>query len=270
MDTSHAIILALVQGLTEFLPISSSGHLILAHKVAGWPDQGIAFDVSVHVGTLSAVLFYFRHELIPMAHDWTLSIVKKQHTVNSRLAWAVLLGTIPVGLAGLAFQDLIETTLRDNLLVIAVTSVFFGLLLWWADIFGARKRDEYTIGIVDIVVIGIAQALALIPGTSRSGATMTAGLFLGLNREGAARFSFLLSIPVILLAGGLLTIELIKSNAPVDWNAMAIGVVLAAVTAYLCIHYFLKLLDRIGMWPFVIYRLILGAVLFYFVAQPTG
>jgi len=262
MDSLHAVWLALLQGFTEFLPISSSAHLILLPKISGWADQGLAFDISVHIGTLSAVIFYFRHELLPMAHDWTLSITKRQHTVNSRLAWAVLLGTIPVGLAGLLFKDFIEGSLRSTV-VIATATIFFGLLLWWADVFGSRKRDEFTIGIVDVLVIGLAQALALIPGTSRSGATMTAGLFLGLSREAAARFSFLLSIPVILLSGALVTIEIIKTNAPVDWHAIGLGVAVAGVTAYLCIHFFLKLLDRIGMWPFVIYRLILGAVLFY-------
>ena len=263
MDILHAVWLALLQGFTEFLPISSSAHLILLPKISGWVDQGLAFDISVHVGTLSAVILYFRHELVPMAHDWALSITKRQHTVNSRLAWAVLLGTIPVGLAGLLFQDFIETNLRSTA-VIATTTIFFGLLLWWADVFGARKRDEFTISIIDVVVVGLAQALALIPGTSRSGATMTAGLFLGLTREAAARFSFLLSIPVIMLSGTLVVVEIIATSAPVDWNAIAVGVIVAGVTAYLCIHYFLKLLERIGMWPFVIYRLILGAALFYY------
>jgi len=262
MDSIHAVWLALLQGFTEFLPISSSAHLILLPKLTGWVDQGLAFDISVHVGTLSAVILYFRHELVPMTHDWVLSITKRQHTVNSRLAWAVILGTIPVGFAGLFFQDFIETNLRSTV-VIATTTIFFGLLLWWADVFGSRKRDEFTISLIDVLVVGIAQALALIPGTSRSGATMTAALFLGLTREAAARFSFLLSIPVIMLSGSLVTYEIIATSAPVDWNAIGIGVVVAGVTAYLCIHFFLKLLERIGMWPFVIYRLILGAVLFY-------
>lgn len=262
MEISHAIWLALLQGFTEFLPISSSAHLILLPKLTGWPDQGLAFDISVHVGTLSAVVYYFRHELIPMARDWTLSMTKRQHTVNSRLAWAVILGTIPVGLVGIVFQHFIENNLRSAL-VIGTTTIFFGLLLWWADVFGARKRDEYTISLMDVVVIGAAQAMALIPGTSRSGATMTAGLFLGLSREASARFSFLLSIPVITLSGILVGYEIVSTSAPIDWQAISIGVTVAGVTAYACIHFFLKLLDRIGMWPFVVYRLILGAYLFY-------
>ena len=263
MDLFQAIVLALMQGITEFLPISSSAHLILVPKmVDGWDDQGLAFDVSVHVGTLSAVMLYFRREVTEMAIDWAGSLKTRKQTMNSRLAWAVLLGTIPVGLAGLMFKGYIELNLRSPT-VIAITTIGFGLLLWWADVSGKRHRDEYTISIMDVIVIGCAQALALIPGTSRSGATITAGLLMGLSREASARFSFLLSIPVIILAGGLKFLDLIKQSAPVEWSLMIIGTVLAGVTAYLCIHYFLILLDRIGMLPFVIYRLALGGLLFY-------
>ncbi len=260
MDHLHAIALALLQGFTEFLPISSSAHLILLPRLLGWEDQGLAFDVAVHVGTLSAVVLYFRRELVPMARDWGRSLLTRQQTRDSRLAWAVLWGTIPVGIAGLAFKGYIEGELRSEL-VIATTTIGFGLLLWWADAKGRGARDEYHLGWKDILIIGIAQAVALIPGTSRSGATMTAGLMLGLSREGAARFSFLLSIPVIVLAGGLKGLDLIEEAAPVDWGAMIIGVVTSAITAYACIHFFLKLLERIGMLPFVIYRLVLGGVL---------
>jgi len=262
MDSLHAIILALVQGLTEFLPISSSAHLILFPRLLGWPDQGLAFDVAVHVGTLMAVVVYFRRELVPMAKDWSQSLLTRKNTANSRLAWAVLWGTVPVGLAGLLLKGYIETNLRSEL-VIAAATIEFGVLLWIADVKGRGQRDEYTLRISDIAIIGIAQAFALIPGTSRSGATMTAGLVLGLSRDASARFSFLLSIPVITLAGMLLTLDLIKDPGVVDWGAMIIGVVTSSIAAYLCIHYFLKLLERIGMLPFVIYRLVLGAVLIY-------
>ena len=260
MDSLHAIFLALIQGLTEFLPISSSAHLILVPHLLGWEDQGLAFDVALHVGTLSAVVLYFRRELVPMAQDWVRSLVTRQNTANSRLAWAVLWGTVPVGLAGLTLKGFIEANLRTEL-VIAGATIGFGVLLWLADAKGRGQRDEYSLRISDILIIGIAQALALIPGTSRSGATMTAGLMLGLSREAAARFSFLLSIPVIVLAGMLATLDLIKESVAVDWSAMIIGVMTSAISAYLCIHFFLKLLERIGMMPFVIYRLILGVVL---------
>ena len=263
MDLYQAIALALMQGLTEFLPVSSSAHLILVPQmVADWEDQGLAFDVAVHIGTLSAVMLYFRREVTEMAVDWVGSLQTRQQTMNSRLAWAVLFGTIPVGITGLLFKDFIELNLRSPT-VIAIATIAFGLLLWWADIAGKRHRDEYTITILDVIVIGCAQALALIPGTSRSGATITAGLLMGLSREASARFSFLLSIPVIVLAGGLKMLDLIRQSAPVEWSLMIIGTVLAGVTAYFCIHFFLKLLERFGMLPFVLYRLALGGVLFY-------
>lgn len=262
MELMHIILLALLQGFTEFLPISSSAHLILTPRLSGWADQGLAFDVAVHVGTLSAVVWYFRRELVTMLRDWFSSLLQRRRVGDSALAWAVGLGTIPVGIAGLLFKDLVETSLRSPL-VIAVATVVFGLLLWWADVQGRRERSEHTIGWRDIVVIGVAQAIALIPGTSRSGITMTAGLMMGLTRAAAARFSFLLSIPVIVLAGGLNGIELVKSEGMVDWSALLLGVLFSAVSAYLCIHLFLKLLERIGMLPFVIYRLALGAVLLW-------
>lgn len=254
-----AVVLALVQGLTEFLPISSSAHLILLPVIAGWEDQGLAFDVAVHVGTLAAVVWYFRRELLPMMRDW-LGSLQGRHTPDSRLAWAVLLGTIPVGLAGLAFNDFIEVHLRSPL-VIAATTIGFGLALWWADARGRRERDEHTIGWRDVLVVGVAQAIALIPGTSRSGITITAGLLMGLDRVAAARFSFLLSIPVIVLAGGLETFKLVKVGDGVAWLPIGIGVVVSAVSAYLCIRAFIALLQRMGMGPFVAYRMLLGVVL---------
>jgi undecaprenyl-diphosphatase len=262
MELIQIVILALLQGLTEFLPISSSAHLILFPTLSGWEDQGLAFDVAVHVGTLSAVVWYFRGELVVMLRDWFASIVQRRRVGDSNLAWAVGFGTIPVGLAGLLFKDVVETSLRSPL-VIAVATVVFGLLLWWADAQAKRVRDEHSIGWRDVVIIGVAQALALIPGTSRSGITMTAGLMVGLDRAAAARFSFLLSIPVILLAGGLNTIELARSPLPVDWTSLLLGAALSALSAYLCIHLFLKALERIGMFPFVLYRLALGAVLLW-------
>lgn len=260
MDLIQIIALALLQGLTEFLPISSSAHLILLPIIAGWQDQGLAFDVAVHVGTLSAVVLYFRKTLRTLLIDWLQSLQQRKLVGESRLAWAVLLGTIPVGLAGLLLGNIIETQLRSPL-VIAITTILFGLLLGWADWRGKQQRDEHSLTLSDIVFIGLAQAIALIPGTSRSGITITAGLMLGLSRQSAARFSFLLSIPVILLAGSLKTIELVDSGLKTDWFAILSGVGTSAISAYLCIHLFLKLIEKIGMWPFVIYRLLLGLVL---------
>ena len=263
MTLIQIIVLALVQGLTEFLPISSSAHLILVPVLSDWPDQGLAFDVAVHVGTLSAVVWYFRTEVMRMSSDWLLSCRRGQRVGESRLAWAVIWGTVPVAVGGLLLHDLVDTVLRSPL-VIAWATIGFGLLLWVSDVTGKRQRDEHHLTWRDVIVIGLAQALALIPGTSRSGITMTAGLFMGLTREAAARFSFLLSIPTILMAGCYKGMQLVKETTVVDWLAMSVGVVLSALTAYLCIHLFLQLLERIGMFPFVLYRLLLAGVLLYF------
>ena len=260
MELIQIIVLALIQGLTEFLPISSSAHLILVPVMTDWPDQGLSFDIAVHVGTLLAVVLYFRHELIEMTRDWFLSLAHRRSTVNSQLAWAVILGTIPVGLAGLFGKSYVETYLRSPM-VIAVTTIVFGLLLWVAYVWGRRQRDEYTIGWLDVLVIACAQALALIPGTSRSGITITAALLRGLNAQAAARFSFLLSIPVIALAGLLLTKDVIATGSAIIWQDLIFGSAISALAAYCCIHYFLKLLNSLGMTPFVIYRLLLGGVL---------
>ena len=274
MSTLEIFILALLQGLTEFLPISSSAHLILPSTIFGWQDQGLAFDVAVHVGTLLAVVLYFRKEVGSMAFAWldTLSIKKYQDSSSSfdgKLAWWILFATIPAGLFGLLGKDFIELHLRSAL-VIAITTLLFGALLGYADILaGKRNTNEHKsiekIGLKGAMLIGLAQALALIPGTSRSGITMTIGLMLGLSRESAARFSFLLSIPAIAMAGSYLTLKLITSTVTVDWQAIGLGSVVAFISAYACIHYFLILLDKIGMMPFVIYRLVLGVALLWFV-----
>lgn len=261
MDIFHAFILALVQGLTEFLPVSSSAHLILVPLVSDWEDQGLAFDVAVHFGTLTAVVVYFRTELAGMASSWFRSLGSRYPDEEAKLAWAVLLGTIPLGFFGLMFHDVVETSLRSPL-VIATTTILFGGLLWYADIKGPQTRCEYRLTAGRVAIIAFAQALALIPGTSRSGATITAGLLVGLDRKAAARFSFLLSVPAIVMAAGYETRNLLIAGDAVDWVPMLTGVVVSALSAYACIHYFLKLLDRIGMLPFVIYRFILGVVLF--------
>ena len=264
MDIIQIIVLALVQGLTEFLPISSSAHLILVPLLTEWKDQGLAFDVAVHVGTLMAVVLYFRKQLAEMAVDWfgSLPLIsgKARQTDNSRLAWAVLFGTIPVGLCGLLFNDFIKEALRGAL-VIAATQFIFAGLLWWADSKGRRDRNEYSIRWKDVLIIGVAQAIALIPGTSRSGITITAALMMGLTRDAAARFSFLLSIPVIVLAGGLETLHYLSVAKGSDFGSLIAGAIISGVSAFVCIHYFLKLLDKIGMMPFVIYRFLLGVVL---------
>ncbi len=262
MDSLQIVVLAIVQGITEFLPISSSGHLILVPYFTNWPDQGLEFDLAVHIGTLTAIVAYFRKTLAAMARDWVLSVAQRREVGESRLAWAVLFGTIPAGVVGLLFRHDIETTLRSPF-VVACTTVGYALLLLAAD-WRRGTRDERSIGWLDVVVIGCAQALALVPGTSRSGVTMTAGLFRNLSREAAARFSFLLAVPVM-AAAGLAEVAGYAGESvsgPVDTRAIVLGLAVSAVTGFACIHYFLKWLTRFGMVPYVIYRLILGAVLF--------
>ncbi len=259
MDIIQAIALALLQGLTEFLPISSSAHLILLPVLLGWEDQGLAFDVAVHVGTLTAVVAFYRKDLVQIISAWSRSVVGKGMTDDARLAWYVVLGTIPVGLVGITLPDVVETVLRSPL-VIAAATIVFAFLLWFAE--KRAKESRSTITLLDAVIIGLFQAIALIPGTSRSGITITAGLMTGLRREHAARFSFLLSIPVIALAGMVKGLELYKTAEPVQWDLILIGASLSAVVAYLSIGWFLKLLDKVGMMPFVYYRLLLGVLLF--------
>ena len=268
MSTIEVFLLALIQGLTEFLPISSSAHLILPAELFGWTEQGLAFDVAVHVGSLLAVCLYFRKQVGEMFFAWIGTFDRQnegaQNDFNGKLAWWIIFATIPAGLFGFLGKDLIEEHLRTAL-VIAITTIAFGLLLGFADIKAKQNVSIEKLGFKGVMMIGFAQALALIPGTSRSGITMTIGLMLGLSKENAARFSFLLSIPVIAMAGSYLTLKLITEEQAVDWSLLALGSALAFVSAYACIHYFLILVDKLGMMPFVIYRLILGAVLFWMV-----
>ncbi len=262
MDITQVFVLAVVQGLTEFLPVSSSAHLVLFPAFLGWADQGLAFDVAVHVGTLAAVLAYFREDIARIVVDFAVSVHRGEPVGDSRLAWGVIFATIPVGLAGLLVSSLDPQLLRSPV-VIAWASIGFGVLLMLADIAAPRARSEHQLRRRDIVIIGFAQALALIPGTSRSGVTITAGLFLGLTRPAAARFSFLLSIPVIILAGGHEALAAWRLEVAVDWRSLYLGAVISAAAAYSCIHLFLKLLDTVGMWPFVVYRIMLGGLLLW-------
>lgn len=263
MEFLQIAVLAVVQGLTEFLPISSSAHLILAPVLFGWEDQGLAFDVATHMGSLAAILLYFRKDLVCVAQDTWRSVWQRQWVGSGALGVGVVLGTIPVGLAGLLFKDVIETSLRSPL-VIAWTTIGFALLMVVAERWGKRSRPISSLNWRDALAIGVAQAIALIPGTSRSGITMTAGLALGFTRQAAARFSFLLAIPVTVLAGGLSTFDLIaEPTAHAHWGALALGAALSGLAAYACIAVFLRLIDRIGFMPFVIYRLILGLFLLW-------
>ncbi|CAC9952957.1 Undecaprenyl-diphosphatase [Bathymodiolus heckerae thiotrophic gill symbiont] len=261
MDFIQTIVLALVQGLSEFLPISSSAHLILVPKFTDWPDQGLVFDVVVHLGTLSAIVFYYRAILKTLINDFFYSIVKIQTIGQSRLAWGVLLGTIPVGLAGLLLKDFVEVNLRSTE-VIAYATLAFGLLLGFSSWVNAgNKHTRDILNWTDVGFIGLMQASALIPGTSRSGITITAGLLIGLSRKMSIQFAFLLSIPVITLSALLMMLDLYQQPQLVDWSMLILGFVLAAVSSYLTVVFFIKLLDTIGLMPFVVYRIILGVLL---------
>jgi len=259
MDWIQVTFLALIQGLTEFLPISSSAHLILPSQLFGWEDQGLAFDVGVHVGTLSAVMLYFRKDIGEMIVAWLKSLTGKQ-SPEGWLAWYVALATIPAVAFGLAINDIIDVYGR-SILVIAGTTLIFGALLFWADRNRTEVRSLKEMGLKDAMIIGFAQAVALIPGTSRSGITITAALMAGYDRQSAARFSFLLSIPVILGAGLLKAKDLAETGTDAQWTMVGGGAVIAALSAYACIHLFLQWLNRIGMTPFVIYRMLLGLAL---------
>jgi undecaprenyl-diphosphatase len=263
MDWLQVVVLAVVQGVSEFLPVSSSAHLILVPVLTEWQDQGLAFDVALHLGSLSAVIIYFRQEIWQMVISSLAALSGKGVNEDARLALWVTLATIPVGLIGLLLHDVISHLMRSTL-IIGFSLIGFGLLLGYADWRKEGTRSEYQLRLKDVLIIGGAQALALIPGTSRSGITITAALMVGMNREGASRFSFLLSIPVIVLAGGLEAVGLFSAPQSIDWIAMLAGTLLSGISAYLCIHYFLVVIKRLGMQPFVIYRVLFGAWLLWF------
>jgi undecaprenyl-diphosphatase len=253
-------VLAIIQGLTEFLPVSSSAHLILVNRLGDWPDQGLEMDVAVHVGTLLAVVVYFRHELIGLLRAW-LEPADDPITVQRRtVGLGLLIGTVPVVLVGALFYDAIADSLRD-VRVIAIATLFFGMALLLADRYSPRYRDLSELRLSHALWIGLAQALALIPGTSRSGATLTMGRLLGFTPVAAAKFSFLLSIPVIAAAGLRGGFELVVEGSSLPWQQFFIAMVLAALAGWLCITAFLALLTRLGLLPFILYRLALGLVL---------
>ena len=262
MSSVQVIVLAIVQGLTEFLPISSSGHLVLVPSAFGWSDQGMAFDVAVHFGSLAAVLTYFRGDIRMLLGGARQVIAGKLGSFEARLALGLGLGTVPAALAGLLLAAWIGDHLRSPS-VIVVTLSGYAVLMLLADRFGRKNRDLGGIGMRDAVCIGIAQALALVPGTSRSGVTITAAMALGYERTEAARFSFLLAVPVILLATVYEISVLLRSETVVAWDQLGLGAALSAVVAYFSIEFFMRFVRRVGLLPFVIYRLLLAAVIWY-------
>jgi undecaprenyl-diphosphatase len=260
VDWLQTLLIALIQGLTEFLPVSSQAHLVLYSWVTGEAYQGLDFDIILHAGSLVAVVWYFRRELVAMARSWSGSLAGGERNADSRLAWWIIIATLPVVIFGFLLKDYAATELRA-VWIMAAALIVFGVLLGWADWRGRRDCDEHQLGLKAVLVIGFAQVLALIPGTSRSGITITAALFMGLTREAASRFSFLLSIPVITGATILALSDLSAAELTTPWGLLLLGFIVSALSTYACIHYFLAFIKRIGMQPFVAYRVILGLLL---------
>jgi undecaprenyl-diphosphatase len=262
MTLLQIVVLAVVQAVTEFLPISSSGHLILVPFFLGWRDQGLTFDVATHAGTLLAVIVYFRRDLRDLIAGLFTGRAAGSGEYSARgLAWCLAVGTVPAGLAGLAFKDMIEREARNPLLI-ASTAVFYGLLLLVADRIGRKSREIGDLGWRDALWIGVAQALALVPGTSRSGITITAALLLGFSRPAAARFSFLLSIPITAMAAALKILELALEGVTAEQLfPMVLGAVVSAAAGYAVIAWLLAWLRRRSLTIFVIYRMLLAAVI---------
>ncbi len=260
MDYYQIVVLALIQGVTEFLPVSSSAHLILPAYLSDWPDQGLSFDVAVHAGTLSAVLIYFRDDLKKFMEAAVEYWTDRRFNEHANLLSKLILATAPIVTVGYFLQPIIEHEFR-SLTVIALATIGFGLLLGVADRCSQNRSELTSLRYVDALFIGAMQVLALIPGTSRSGITITAALLLGLNRVHAARFSFLLSIPAISAASILTTREASTTIFDTNWPDFALGMGISGVTAYFCIKIFLQLINRIGLMPFVIYRILLGTFL---------
>ena len=258
MDIIQTIILAIIQGLTEFLPISSSAHLILVSDLSDWSDQGIAFDVALHLGTLLAVLYYFKAEISDMVK--AKHFTSMDNAINSQLG-IIVISTLPIILVGGLFNDFVTENLRTSM-VIALASIFFGIILYLADTNQQQRSQAVNLSLKLGLIIGLFQVLALIPGTSRSGITIAAGLFLGLSRVEASRFSFLLAIPVIIAASVLQSYELFTNDQiSINYMNFILGIAISSFVAFLTIQWFLELVSRIGMLPFVIYRVLLGLII---------
>ena len=257
MTPLQLIVLALIQGISEFLPVSSSAHLILVGQFLDWSDQGLAFDAAVHAGTLAAVVLYFRRDLLELARA---GLDRNGDPVRRGLLLGLAIASVPALAVGALAADWISLWLRSPLLI-AATTIAFGLALGVADRYGAGRRPLESLDLRDAFLIGLAQVLALVPGTSRSGITITAGLALGLTREAAARYSFLLSIPVIAAAGGWGFATGLAEGGSFEFGRFMVAAIIAGVFAWLTIAAFLAWLRRFGMGPFVVYRLLLGLLL---------
>jgi undecaprenyl-diphosphatase len=262
----QAIILGISQGLTEFLPISSTAHTLVVSRLLGWPDPGAAFTAVTQVGTELAVVIYFRNDIARILKAWFASLTKVEQRSNpdAKMGWYVIIGTIPIGVAGLAFKSSIETTAR-NLWLVAGSLIVMGILLGLADQYARHTKSETDINTKNAILFGLGQALALIPGVSRSGATITAGLAMGFRRDVAARYSFLLAIPAV-FASAALTAGDIASDDFVNWPATIVATIVAFVVGYFVIAGLMRYLQTRTFLPFVIYRIGLGSLLLVLLA----
>lgn len=262
MNNLHALVLGAIQGLTEVLPISSSAHLIIIPKLLGWAESGLTFDVALHIGSLIALSLYFWRDIFDMLYNFFGSISGKGfHTSGSRLPWYIIIATIPAAIVGKTLEEPIEKIFRHDPTLICLFLIIFGLILAFADTVGAKRWKLDRLSLKSAVFIGLAQCLALIPGVSRSGITITAALLLGYNRETSARFSFLLSLPIVFGAAILKVGHLFKTGIPAgEATPLMIGVASSAFFGYLSVALLLKLVQRHSLYPFVWYRLAAGVV----------
>lgn len=271
MDILQAIVLGAIQGLGEFIPISSSAHLILARWLLGWEEPGLSFDVALHLGTLFAVLVYFWRDFLRLGSAWAAGFFSlKWETADGRLAWLILIGCVPGGIIGYLAEGAVEEYFHSgngadaaqrttSMVLIGIVIALLGIILYFSDRIGQRTKETAHISWVDSVLIGLAQAVAVVPGVSRSGATITMGLFMGLKRETAARFSFLLGTPIIAGAAAKQAYGIIKTGVPGnEWSLFFIGMLTAAIVGYICIAFLLRYLQQNSTAIFVNYRLALG------------
>ena len=263
MSLLQSIVLGIVQGLTEFLPISSSAHLRIVPALFGWSDPGAEFTAIIQLGTMAAVVIYFRRDLWNVVTTWFRSLTRPRlrSDLNARMGWYLIIGTIPIVIFGFLFRHQIETGAR-SLYLMGVTLIVFGLLLGAADSLGSKKRTVESVSRKDAIVVGLAQALALIPGVSRSGATITAGLMMGFDREAAARFSFLLSVPAIVLSGLYELAKELGGSGSMDagFGSVVVATVVSFIVGYASIAFLLRWLTKHGLYIFVVYRVALGLI----------
>jgi undecaprenyl-diphosphatase len=256
----HAVVLGALQGFTEVLPISSSAHLILVPWLLRWPESGLTFDVALHLGTFIALALYFRRDIVEMAAAFFAALASRSlDTPAKRLPFLIIAATIPAAVIGKLFEHQVEDIFRSNPLLIASILIVFGIILGVADIAGRKQRTMGEIRPASALTIGLLQCLALIPGVSRSGITITAGLMLGFTRESAARFSFLLSLPIVAGAALLKTLHLATHGIPAgEGIPMLVGIAVSAVTGYISVAFLLKFVQKRSISPFVWYRVIAG------------